>query len=264
MSHDLGSGDRPPGRFVTTPAASPEATVPSAARRHVTRRRLTLLGLSIVLVLGGAFIAYAMYQDSLLYVSTDSAQLWGQQMQVGSLSAGRVVAIAPAIGTRVRKGDLLAQVAVPSQIGTHQNGSAKLAFLGDADSRVDVRAPIDGLVIAAPASVGDTVAAGQAIVTLVDPARLWVTANVDETKIGQVQVGQPADVHVDALDMTLPGRVEVVTPATASSFSLLPAMGSPGSKTTQVVPVRIRMSLAQQPALLGASAEVKIHVAETP
>jgi membrane fusion protein, multidrug efflux system len=62
----------------------------------------------------------------------------------------------------------------------------------------------------------------------------------------------------------VPGVVEAITPATASTFSMLPSASSSGTfnKVVQQVPVRINLTLGNQPALLGTSVEVKIHVAE--
>jgi membrane fusion protein (multidrug efflux system) len=60
----------------------------------------------------------------------------------------------------------------------------------------------------------------------------------------------------------VPGRVESVTPATAATFSLLPAQNTTGNftKVTQVVPVRVAVNLGNQPGLVGGSATVKIRV----
>ena len=180
------------------------------------------------------------------------------------MNPGQVVAVTPNIGAAVHKGDVIAQVALPSQIGVGQNGQPKMGFLGAGDTRVDVQAPIDGVVIAEPVAVGSNVAAGQPIVSIVDPSQLWVNANIEETNIARVRVGQPVTVHVDALGTDVPGKVEAVTPATANTFSLLPSSNASGNftKVTQLVPVRISVNLGNQPLLLGANVEVQIRVAE--
>jgi membrane fusion protein (multidrug efflux system) len=112
--------------------------------------------------------------------------------------------------------------------------------------------------------VGSAVSPGQPIVTLIYPTKLWVTANIEETNVGRVKVGQPVTVHVDALNTDLPGKVDVVTPATANNFSTLPTSNASGNytKVTQLVPVRIAVNLGNQPMLLGANVEVKIRVAD--
>jgi multidrug resistance efflux pump len=180
------------------------------------------------------------------------------------MNAGRVDVINPGIGRFVHKGDVLATVSLPSQIGAAQSGTPTMGFLGAVDTHVEVTAPFDGVVIATPAPAGSTVQAGQAIVTLIDPTQLWVNANIDETAVDRIQPGQSVTVHVDALNREVPGRVESITPATAASFSLIPGQNASGNynKVTQLVPVRISLNLGNQPALLGSSVEVKIRVAE--
>jgi multidrug resistance efflux pump len=118
-------------------------------------------------------------------------------------------------------------------------------------------------VIAVPVGVGATVSPGQSIVTIVDPSSLYVNANIDETSVRRVAVGQQADVHLDALNQTVAGQVRSITPASAATFSLLPQNNSAGTftKVTQLVPVEISIDVANEPLLVGTSAEVKIHVA---
>jgi multidrug resistance efflux pump len=251
------------GALAPSPAAEP---VVVGAETPSRRRRLTWIVVPVVLVvlLAAAAIGYNFWRSSQLFVSTDNAQVTGQPVQVGSMNAGRVDAVNPTIGSLVRKGEVLATVALPSQIGTSQSGAPMMGFLGASDTHVDVTAPMDGVVIATPVAAGSAVQAGQAIVTLIDPSQLWVNANVDETDFNRLKVGQSVTVHVDALSADVPGRVEAITPATAATFSILPTQNASGNfnKVTQLVPVRISLSLGNQPTLLGSSAEVKINVGQ--
>jgi multidrug resistance efflux pump len=256
----------PPSRPAAAahPEAAPVAQTPGARRRPRLLSRRFLLPLAAVVLLAVGWFGYNTLRQGQLYVSTDNAQLTGQPVQVGAMNAGRVESIASSVGASVHKGDVIAQVALPSQVGMGQSGQAKMGFLGTADTRVDVEAPVDGVVIANPAAIGATVAAGQPIVTIVDPTQLWVNANIEETNIGRVKVGQPVIVHVDALNADVPGKVEAVTPATANTFSMLPSSNASGNftKVIQLVPVRIAVNLGSQPLLLGANVEVKIRVAD--
>jgi multidrug resistance efflux pump len=251
------------------PAAPPEPTVieeaaPAKRRRPAFLSRRVLLPVLAIIVLVVAVLGFNAWRESMQFVSTDNAQLSGQPIQIGAMNAGRVDAIMPSIGDSVHKGDVIAQVALPSTVGMAQSGQPKLGFLGAGDTHVDVQAPVDGIVIAEPAAVGATVAAGQPIVSIVDPSQLFVNANIEETNIARVKVGQPVTVHVDALGQDIPGKVEAVTPATANVFSLLPSSNTSGNftKVTQLVPVRISVNLGNQPLLLGANVEVKIRVAD--
>jgi multidrug resistance efflux pump len=265
------AANQPPAPAAAPPAPAPAAPTPppvvaaepvARKRPAIFTRRVLLPVLAVVLIVAGVF-GFNTWREGQLYVSTENAQLTGQIIQVGAMNAGKVEVVMPSIGATVRKGDVVAQVALPSQVGMGQSGQPKMGFLGAGDTRVDVQAPVDGVIVSTPAAVGATVQPGQAIVTLVDPTQLWVTANIEETQIGRVRVGQPVTVHVDALGADLPGMVDLVTPATAGNFSLLPQSNASGNftKVTQLVPVRIAVNIGNQPLLLGANVEVKIRVA---
>ncbi len=252
-----------PSNISESPTVAPAATPATRRRPAFLTRRVLLPVLGAILVFA-AILGFNTWREGQLYVSTDNAQLSGQPVQVGAMNAGRVTAIMQTIGSPVRKGDVVAQVALPSQVGVGQAGQPKMDFLGISDSHVDVVAPVDGIVIAEPVAVGSIVSAGQPIVSVVDPSQLWVNANIEETNVGRIRVGQPVTVHVDALGGDIPGKVEVITPATANVFSILPASNASGNftKVTQLVPVRISVNLGNQPLLLGANVEVKIRVAD--
>jgi macrolide-specific efflux system membrane fusion protein len=79
-----------------------------------------------------------------------------------------------------------------------------------------VRAPLDGVVASVSTHEGETVASSfsaPTFVTIVDPTRLECVAIVDETDIGRVRVGQPAEFTVDAYPgRTFSGTVTRVAP----------------------------------------------------
>jgi len=260
---EVGAAPADPSRLVG-PTGEPVTHEPASRRRPKIFTRRVLLPVLLIIVLAVGFFAFNAIREGELYVSTENAQLSGQPVQVGAMNAGRVDAIMPNIGDSVHKGDVIASVALPSQVGVGQNGQPKMGFLGAGDTHVDVQAPVDGVVIAEPVAVGASVSAGQPIVSIVDPSELWVNANIEETNIARVKVGQPVTVHVDALNKDVPGKVVAVTPATAGVFSILPTSNTSGNftKVTQLVPVRISVNLGNQPLLLGANVEVKIRVAD--
>lgn len=91
---------------------------------------------------------------------------------------------------------------------------------------------------------------------------LWVTANIEETDIDDVKVGQDVDVTVDAYpNMTLNGKVEQIGLATAGTFSLLPSNNTSGNytKETQVIPVKISIENYAEKLVPGMNATVRIH-----
>jgi multidrug resistance efflux pump len=76
------------------------------------------------------------------------------------------------------------------------------------------------------------------------PDVMWVVANMKETQMVHVRLGQPVRFTVDALgDARLSGHVEEISPATGSEFAVLPADNATGNfvKIAQRIPVRIRV-----------------------
>lgn len=89
--------------------------------------------------------------------------------------------------------------------------------------------------------VGLNVEPGQQLLTVVPLDEVWVTANFKETQLKRMQVGQKADIHVDASGRTLHGHVDSIAGATGPLFSLLPPENATGNyvKIVQRVPVKI-------------------------
>ena len=127
-----------------------------------------------------------------------------------------------------------------------------------------LRAPCDGVVDTTFIHAGDYVQAGQWLMMMHDPGDVWVEANVKETAVGRVHVGQPASLTVDAYpDVVLSGRVLRVGNAATNQFALLPSPNPSGNftKITQRVPVRIAIDKPEHPLQPGLMVEVSIDVA---
>ncbi len=69
-------------------------------------------------------------------------------------------------------------------------------------------APYDAMVIARQKERGSALGAGEAVFTLIDPASVWVLAYIDESKSGDIKVGNPAEIILRSLPgRRIPGRV---------------------------------------------------------
>jgi membrane fusion protein (multidrug efflux system) len=142
--------------------------------------------------------------------------------------------------------------------------AAALANAKLQESYTRITAPIDGVVSKKSVNVGDTVAVGQPLMAIADQAHLWVVANLKETQIQNVRVGQPVAIHVDAYPhQTFSGRVESLSPATGATFALIPPDNASGNftKVVQRVPVRISIDASSDPQHVlrqGLSVEVSI------
>jgi membrane fusion protein, multidrug efflux system len=127
-----------------------------------------------------------------------------------------------------------------------------------------VRAPFAGIVTNVPAlQPGQYLAAAATAFNIVSTDHVWVQASPKETELTYVKPGQKATVYVD----TYPGQqwsgtVESISPASASSFSLLPAENTSGNwvKVVQRIPMRVRVDTApsKPPLRVGMSVELDI------
>ncbi len=113
-----------------------------------------------------------------------------------------------------------------------------------------VVAPRDGQLGQIGTRLGAYVNSGAQLMALV-PDTLWVIANLKETQMANVRIGQAATFTVDALDhLKLHGHVQQISPATGSEFALLQADNATGNfvKIAQRIPVRITVDPDQPEA----------------
>jgi membrane fusion protein (multidrug efflux system) len=128
--------------------------------------------------------------------------------------------------------------------------------------RTVVRAKLDGIASKVPV-VGQYVAPGTPIMSVVSNQEKWIEANYKETDLTHVVVGQPVTITLDTYpDREWRGRVQSISQATGAEFSVIPAQNATGNwvKVTQRIPVRISIDMhAGDPELrVGMSADVKI------
>lgn len=130
--------------------------------------------------------------------------------------------------------------------------------------RATLNAPFDGLVVRKWVDAGTTLTAGRPVLTIFNPASLYVSANIEEKDLHRVKIGDPVRISVDAYpSLKLKGRVEKVLLATNSQFSLVPAEGVSGTfiKVSQRLPVRILIEdVPDLPLGPGLSVSVRIRV----
>jgi membrane fusion protein (multidrug efflux system) len=131
-------------------------------------------------------------------------------------------------------------------------------------SHTVVKAPFAGIVTNVPSlQPGQYLAAAATAFNIVSTDHVWVQASPKETELTYVKPGQKATIDVD----TYPGQhwvgtVDSISPASASSFSLLPAENTSGNwvKVVQRIPMRIRVDNApdKPPLRVGMSVELDV------
>ncbi|MCH1930138.1 HlyD family secretion protein [Shewanella sp. A25] len=147
----------------------------------------------------------------------------------------------------------------------HPSYLAALAEINEAKldiSRAEIRAPVSGVVSQIP-KLGQYVSVGAIALALVSDTNIWVEANFTETDLTHVSPGQKVSIHIDTFpDKTWEGRVESMSPATGSEFSLIPAQNATGNwvKIAQRIPVRIAIDDPSQQATLRAGMSAVVDI----
>ena len=135
----------------------------------------------------------------------------------------------------------------------------------------DVVADIDGVVTSRNVNPGNHVVAGEQLMALRSLTDIWVDANFKETQLGELRIGQPADLDVDMYGrrQRFRGRISGFTMGTGSTLALLPAENATGNfvKVVQRLPVRIDLidyNPNVTPLFIGLSVTPYVHIYEKP
>ncbi|KQS02120.1 hemolysin D [Sphingomonas sp. Leaf357] len=131
--------------------------------------------------------------------------------------------------------------------------------------RTVIRAPVDGIVTNRQVQVGQRIAAGAPIMTIVPIATAYVDANYKESQLRDVRIGQPAELTSDYYggDVVFHGHVTGFSGGTGAAFSLIPAQNATGNwvKVVQRLPVRITIDpkdLQAHPLRVGLTMDAVI------
>lgn len=212
------------------------------------RKKMILSIFSIMTVVLLGIVSYYWYQNT-FYVKTDDARVAGDIVKVSPQISGKLLELDVSEGDKVFKEQIV--------------GRQEAISLSDANLDQSVlRAPIDGIVIKKSGNVGEIVSAGQTIAMIIDPNKLYINANIEETKLGRIRQGQIVDITIDQYKgKRFTGKVKFVGEAANSAFSLLPSSTSGTfTKVVQKIPVKIELDKSDSNLLPGTNAVIKIHI----
>ncbi|MEE2688124.1 MAG: HlyD family secretion protein [Pseudomonadota bacterium] len=126
-----------------------------------------------------------------------------------------------------------------------------------------VRAPDTGIVTNISLEPGEFVKKGTPIFSVVGTDDIWVEANLKETDLTHVKVGQDTTIQVDSYpDHVWRAKVQSISMATGAEFSLLPPQNATGNwvKVVQRIPIKFKLldSPYEPPLRAGMSVVVEI------
>lgn len=124
-----------------------------------------------------------------------------------------------------------------------------------------IQSPKAGVIDRVFVEEGEFLGEGRRVLMLHDPENTWVEANIKETQVRRLKIGQRVAIDVDAYpDDKFIGRVAKIGGAATSSFALLPTPNPSGNftKVTQRIPVKITFEQRPRPLAPGMMVEVEI------
>lgn len=155
------------------------------------------------------------------------------------------------------------------EIAKISTAKSKIGVIESQLNNTVIISPMDGVVAKRWVLSGDVVQPGQPIFTIYDLKNIWITANLEETKLAHIRIGEPVKIDVDSYpNIKFSGKVFEIGNYTASEFSLIPPNNASGNftKVTQRVPIKISIDdpetpPVQQPVLRpGMSVEISVKV----
>jgi multidrug resistance efflux pump len=214
------------------------------------KKMIAIMIVFAVVVLGGGAALLYYINELQSYVLEDDAKVQGDLTTITAPVTGKITEWKVTEGQYVNKGDVVAQIqTAPMQPG-------------EKPQTVDVVAPQAGTVIQSKSDTGNLVSAGTPLAMTTDLNHLYVVAEVEETKIQDVKVGNTVKISIDAFpNQTFTGKVEQIGLGTEATFSMIPniSTGSNYTKVVQRIPVKISLDSYNGAGLVpGLNAEVKI------
>jgi len=138
------------------------------------------------------------------FISTTGTVLPKNRLQIKPPVGGRIESILVQEGQDIKQGDILAWMSSTERAAlldaAEGQSEEALKYWKEAYKAIPLLSPIDGEVIVATTQPGQTVTTADAVVVLSD--HLIVRAQVDETDIGKIRLGQGAVITLDAYPET--------------------------------------------------------------
>jgi multidrug resistance efflux pump len=211
--------------------------------RLKTGRLLLLNAVIFIVIVALGIGGYNYYYNATHFIDTEDARVAGDIVSVAAPTSGVLANWKGKEGEQVTKGQVLGNVMVGNRA-------------------TEIVSPIAGTIVQSKGIDGQMVAPGQVMAQVVDLGQLYIQANIEETEIKDIQIGQEVDIVVDAEKETeIDGKVVQIGKATNSLFSLMPQQSASGdyTKVVQRIPVKIEMERYPDSLVPGLSATIRIH-----
>jgi membrane fusion protein (multidrug efflux system) len=190
------------------------------------------------------------------------------------LALGQATLASATAGVAAAREQLISNQSMTDGIAVEQHPSvmaaaAKVREAYLASQRTALPAPVDGYVARRTVQLGQRVAAGTPLMSIIPLSQVWVDANFKEVQLRHIRIGQPVKLTADVYGkkVEFKGTIAGLGIGTGAAFALLPAQNATGNwiKVVQRVPVRVALDAAQiahHPLRVGLSMEATVDVSE--
>jgi multidrug resistance efflux pump len=213
------------------------------------KRKVLIIYILIIIAAALGSIGFYYWYENTYYVSTDDARVDADLVNVTPQISGKL------LESNIEEGDTV----IKNQILARQE------MTNIPDSDIDeslIRSPINGIVVKKQGTIGEIWSPGQTLATLIDPNKLYISANIEETKLGKIRIGQKVTITIDEYgSKKFTGKVKSIGEAAQSALSILPSTTSGTfTKVVQRIPIKISLDKFNNKILPGTNAVVKIHI----
>ena len=196
--------------------------------------------IAVLAIIGGGITLHVSRRTP--HVTTGNARVTADLITLRATSPGLLERFALYEGREVREGEILGWV---------ENGES-------------FRSPVNGVVVDTNVTVGQHVLPMEALATIADTSNIHIQANIYETEIQNVRLGQPVTVTIDAFgNRRFNGYVSSISRINQAELAGMPVALFTGTfrRFTHNVPVRISITdEVNLSYVLGASARVSLPV----
>ncbi len=151
-------------------------------------------------------------------------------------------------------------------VDEHPSVKEKIALRNKAATNLNntrIYAPADGIVSNVNLRTSEYLEEGDTVFSLVETSNIWVEANLKETQLTHMKLGQSAEFVADSYpDVVWKSKVMTISPATGAEFALLPAQNASGNwvKVVQRLPVRFSVTPEEGKPELRAGMTVTVSI----
>jgi membrane fusion protein, multidrug efflux system len=131
--------------------------------------------------------------------------------------------------------------------------------------RTTIVAPVAGHVAMRSVQLGQRIAPGEPLLSIVPLQDLWLDANFKESQLRNLRIGQPVHIESDLYggDVEYTGQILGLSAGTGAAFSLLPPQNASGNwiKVVQRVAVKVTLDpqqIAAHPLRIGLSMTARV------